>query len=190
MTLHLRGRLPVAIASLAITATLGIGAAHAYVVTFDGLPDGPVPDGYGGITWNGQWTVYSEAQYPYTPESPPARVYTFSSTAPFDFSTPTVFDGAYFSGYGFATVQFDMFLDGTLVATSGVLSPSSTPAFLSSGYGGLVNEVEVISPSPDYYVMDNVTYGVPEPAVWALLLVGFGAIGGAIRQRRSLPTTA
>ncbi|MEO5493569.1 MAG: PEPxxWA-CTERM sorting domain-containing protein, partial [Sphingomonas sp.] len=30
----------------------------------------------------------------------------------------------------------------------------------------------------------NATGGVPEPATWAMMLVGFGAIGGALRSRR------
>ena len=36
---------------------------------------------------------------------------------------------------------------------------------------------------------DNLTFGasqpVPEPATWAMMLVGFGAIGGAMRRRRT-----
>ncbi|MBS0479011.1 MAG: PEP-CTERM sorting domain-containing protein [Proteobacteria bacterium] len=30
----------------------------------------------------------------------------------------------------------------------------------------------------------NATGGVPEPATWAMMLVGFGAVGGALRSRR------
>ena len=44
--------------------------AGTTVVTFDTLPDGTVPDGYGGINWDSNWIVYSEAQDPYNPESP------------------------------------------------------------------------------------------------------------------------
>ena len=31
--------------------------------------------------------------------------------------------------------------------------------------------------------------GVPEPAAWAMMLVGFGAIGAAARRRRCIPAT-
>lgn len=29
--------------------------------------------------------------------------------------------------------------------------------------------------------------GVPEPAAWALLILGFGAVGAGMRTRRRLP---
>ena len=40
--------------------------------------------------------------------------------------------------------------------------------------------------------IDNVTFSVasayvPEPATWALMILGFGAIGGAMRRRQSVP---
>lgn len=38
--------------------------------------------------------------------------------------------------------------------------------------------------------VDNLsTSAVPEPASWALMLIGFGAIGGAMRRRRAVATT-
>lgn len=36
----------------------------------------------------------------------------------------------------------------------------------------------------------TLTVGVPEPATWALMLVGFGALGAAIRGRRRSPVAA
>jgi hypothetical protein len=163
-----------------------VGAAEATVVTFDGLPDGLVANGYGGINWNSNWITYSEDQPPYNPESYPDRVYTFSTSAGFDFLAPATFQGAYFSGYSYAPVQFYLYDGATLVGISGVLDPSSTPTFLASGYGGLVTSVVVQSPDPDFYVMDNVTYnsGVPEPAAWSLMLLGLGSLGAGLRNGR------
>jgi len=38
--------------------------------------------------------------------------------------------------------------------------------------------------------IDQVFAGTPEPAAWALMLVGFGALGGALRSRRTARLTA
>jgi hypothetical protein len=58
-------------------------------------------------------------------------------------------------------------------------------SFLASGY--------TISSSGDAWLAQNgadslsgtVTAGVPEPATWAMLLLGVGAVGAALRRRRS-----
>lgn len=173
-----------------LLATVSAKAGSVTVVTFDDLTgQALVPNGYGGINWNGNWTYYGGSQPPYTPESLPNRVYTFSATSSFNFLTPQVFDGAYFSGYSFAPVTFELFNGATLVATSGTLDPSSTPTFLASGYSGLVTSVEVLSTDPDFYVMDNVTYGTgtsatPEPSTF--LLFGTGLLGSLGMLRRKL----
>jgi len=75
------------------------------------------------------------------------------------------------------------------VWTSDTLSPTGTPQFLASGYNGLVETVDVVSPAPDFYVMDDVTYHsggggtVPEPSSWMLLGTGVMALGGAVRRK-------
>ncbi len=172
-----------------LLATVSAKAGSKTVVTFDDLTgSGLVPDGYGGINWNGNWNYYGDFQPPYTPESAPNRVYDLSNDGnSFHFVTPQVFDGAYFSGFSYATVTFELFNGATLVATSGTLAPSSTPTFLASGYSGLVTSVDVFSPNPDFFVMDNVTYGVgssttPEPST--LLLFGTSLLGLAPFRRK------
>ena len=176
------------VGAVLVSAAVGsIAPASATVVTFDDLgSDGVVPDGYGGINWNGNWTAFQEVQPPYNPESAPFRVFDSIGCASntcdsFTFITPAVFNGAYFSGNSFAATFFELFdKDGNLVATSGTIDPTGTPTFLSSGYSGLVTEVVVVSSAPDFFVMDNVTYNVsatPLPSTWTMLIAGFLGLG-------------
>jgi len=179
-------------AALAVVLTTWAGAANATVVTFDDLTgSGLVQDGYAGIVWNADWTYYDADQTPFTPASPPTRVYDTQQTGAFNFAGPVTFEGADFAGQSYATVQFQLYLEGLLVGTSGPLTTSSTPAFLASGYGGLVDEVRVVSRFPALFVMDNVTYNaasaaIPEPAAWAMMLLGFFGLGASLRARRRI----
>jgi hypothetical protein len=41
----------------------------------------------------------------------------------------------------------------------------------------------------DNIVFQNVTTAVPEPATWAMMLMGFGAIGFGLRRRKQMELT-
>ena len=116
----------------------------------------------------------------------------FTTTQPISNTTPFVFNGAYFSGSD--SVHYLLYLGNSLVYTS---APSAdlteTPTFVASGYNGLVNSV-VIYGHQGFYALDDFTYNVPpvtpsvpEPATWAMMMVGMGAVGFAMR-RKSLNT--
>jgi hypothetical protein len=146
---------------------------------------------YGGVDFAHEWTCYSYSQPPFNPHSGTNRVYTYNSSAPFSFiGGPVTFDGAWFSGFPSTSVTFQLLLGAVPVWTSGTMSTSDLPTFLSSGYSGMVDNVLVLSNAPDFYVMDDVTFNggsstVPEPASVALLATGLVGVFAARRLFRS-----
>ena len=172
--------------------------ASAAVLTFDDIvgPDGyaSVPANYGGLDWSQSgFSVFSAEQAPFTAHSGQGRVTTdwidggpVASTI--RFLAPTIFSGAWFSGYGDSSVRFDLYSAGQLVASSAWLQLSESPVFLDAGWKGAIDTVVVASGFQASYAMDDLTFDsaaeVPEPGSLALLLAGFG-LAGAVRLRQS-----
>jgi PEP-CTERM motif-containing protein len=77
-----------------------------------------------------------------------------------------------FSGWQHATMSF--------TATGA----SETLSFLATGGPS--------SSQPPFALLDGVslTGGVPEPAAWSLMIMGFGGIGASVRRRRAVAATA
>jgi hypothetical protein len=178
--------LVLAAASVAFAST-----ASATVLTFDDITaDDFVGAHYGGLDWSaGDWFAFGGVQDPYTAHSGDVRVTSGFGDA--DDATAIglgggrTFQGAWFAGANYATVTFQLYEQGALVATSATLDPSSTSTWLSSGYTGLVDKVVVSSPYQGSFVMDDFTFSaaVPEPASTTLLFAGLLALGALARRR-------
>ncbi|WP_108810798.1 PEPxxWA-CTERM sorting domain-containing protein [Sphingorhabdus sp. Alg231-15] len=83
--------------------------------------------------------------------------------------------------------QVNGFLGGNSVfSLNGSLSPSGFTTI--AGVGGNIDELDFILTANGTSVnLDNidVSTAVPEPATWAFMILGFGAIGGALRRRKA-----
>lgn len=188
--------------SCVLSAAIALCApfASAAVLDFDDIagPDGfaSVPANYGGLDWSGSGlSVFTGEQAPFTAHSGQGRVTTdwidggpIASTI--RFLAPSVFHGAWFSGYSDSSVRFDLYAEGQLVASSASLQLSAAPGFLDAGWGRAIDTVVVFSGFQASYVMDDFSFDrvspVPEPGVASMLLAALGIAGAARLRRRSM----
>ena len=189
--------------SLLVASSLIVGAAalvpqaaQATVVNFDSLTgNGIVANGYGGITWDSNWSYYDTPQTPYNPSSWATRIFANYKKFPekkfsdisFSFGTPVSFQGASFAGFpSLGDLTVSVYLAGIPKATTSLFSPTASSTFLANGYIGAVDKV-VVHGNAGYYVMDDVTYAsvstVPVPAAIWLMLTGVAGLAGIRRAR-------
>lgn len=93
-------------------------------------------------------------------------------------------------GLGSGSVFMDVFdVDGNLLGsvTDSDAYPLGTGGVLSFSGAG-IHSVSFYSNNAtvgfDNFTFDGLQSGVPEPATWAMLVLGFGLIGGALRSRQ------
>ena len=76
------------------------------------------------------------------------------------------------------TISFPNTADGNQVA------PGTNGLFMVSGSAGTVFTGVTLASSQNSFEIDNLAIAVPEPATWAMMFMGLGAIGGVLRSRR------
>jgi hypothetical protein len=166
----------------AAVLTLGSAANAAVTVTSSTGLNNPDPAAAGAVVTVGGITTINYGQ---NPISSPTFSGSFSLTNTLSglysivlaTSTPGVtFDSASLSGMG-NTYTLGLFPDNTSLKLFPTLIQSGDYVFSfeghSSGSGTLTGNV-------------TITAAVPEPGTWAMMLLGFGAIGLTIRRRRQV----
>ncbi|WP_240047704.1 PEPxxWA-CTERM sorting domain-containing protein [Sphingomonas panacisoli] len=76
----------------------------------------------------------------------------------------------------------DSFVDGSGL---GFTTAGGTSASLYFASAAQKYQLTSVSPFTTGYVAATATPAVPEPATWAMMLIGFGAVGGALRRRKA-----
>lgn len=100
------------------------------------------------------------------------------------------FDGAIL---GLLTTRTSMVNTDALLGKTGVTYLSDGRRGLEAGdfatFSGNALNVDFTASTPGDYIRVISAAAVPEPASWAMLIAGFGAIGGAMRRRARITIT-
>ena len=191
----------------AVTGVLLAGSAHAQTTQTLGF-DGP--SGLFSPTTEGAYTYSSLNQGVFrSSNGNPGAAIENSNSYPGELDVSAISGGLFnfnsidFS-YRFITEPFSVsgFLNNVLVGTDTIvnLHYSNTSAFVTHNAvtlkGLTVDQLKISLPSDhhtdarfDNLKLTSVVAAVPEPATWAMMIVGFGLVGGAMRRRKSLTAT-
>ncbi|MDZ4374575.1 MAG: PEPxxWA-CTERM sorting domain-containing protein [Phenylobacterium sp.] len=121
---------------------------------------------------------------------PGAATATFSSNSGFKafslyMGSPDTYNSIRFIGDG-----FDETITGAALFGGDTSQDWSWGARVNFAFGGAVVNQVILSSGQNSFEVDNAAVAaVPEPATWAMMIMGFGAAGAMIRQRRRLGAT-
>ncbi len=137
------------------------------------------------------WAIFSGLRAPYTASGPLIASGTSSVTSSYILTNT--------SGYA---VNTDTFAIPTTTLAKGTYSLYIGNAFDTYGAENILWDVnggpstalvhtnfgpfEAYQFSNTFQILGSVAGGVPEPATWALMLIGFGGLGGLLRRRGSI----
>lgn len=179
-----------------VAAALAINAIGASAATYDFESVAPppftgqaVPDGYAGANWTGlvlRRTSETGLQGAGFVLNGTTMALATDVAPSITFSVPTVYAGAFIgnSARGATpTISYDLFLGGSLVASSGPIG--ATAAFLPSISSSPIDRIIFHVADTNRFSMDavQVTSAVPEANASLMLLAGLVAVGGLVRRR-------
>ena len=178
-------------AGAAVSVGSSLGFTPATLINFEQAPANANINSYyagQGVTFN---TLYNTYGYNFPPNlsGGGATNYTpiFNVTAAQDFVINFTSDqqAAGFAFVADSAATFSTYLDGSLVDTINAgtgTGSNNIVSFTNSNFDQIV-----FTGSGDHAVLiDNLGFGgaVPEPATWAMMLMGFGVMGAAMRSAR------
>ena len=180
--------------SKAAAAAFDTAVPHASVITFETSLPANVSVTGGAITTN---VTPCDALCGFNTTAGGQKFYSqFGGTATFTFTAPIDAFGLYVTG-----LQTDLVSQETLTFSDGSSQTIDTPSATGGGaaFIGFTDAGKSISSvsynaTGDIVGLDDVQFGnvssVPEPASWALMLVGAGGLGLAMRSRRKYAVAA
>ncbi|HSW31768.1 MAG TPA: hypothetical protein VLH75_19955 [Longimicrobiales bacterium] len=155
-----------------VTARATLGGT---VLDFEDLPGGQFPmypyNPYHGVSFSGSGYCPAVYVWDYTPYgSPVSGTHFLFNGCGYDnesmtLTTPQAFKGAWVANphYQNPSFQFDLYLAGNLVASSSSVALQPTMQWVPSGHNGPVDQVVLRIPNGYWWVMDDVTFGPPNP---------------------------
>lgn len=182
-------------AALAATMVTTAGNADAALIVFTGPT---FPDFYGatfadGVFGNGQGLGgFYQGQNKYTGVSyvgPSSEYIRFN--APVTLNSLTIGPSSYYGTIKPISFSINLYDMSSLLISSTLVHASSTPEVVKLDQAGVQKVEFSFTGAPGgntWYEVSDVSYdlggGVPEPAVWALMIGGFGLVGASLRRRR------
>ena len=170
------------------TTVSGYSGSNGLLISGSGLPYGPFTLANVGSTFTTNVLTIGTSE---------STVNLFEDTTPrqvsvdFSFLNPTDANGGLVSGSttGFISGLFGGC--GLIAGGCGTVDWTNSPTIFNFGNGGafslVLNNATVATPgtanvSGPFTLLSN---SVPEPSTWAMMLLGFGAVGFAARRRRA-----
>ena len=182
------------------------GAADAAVITFDGIAApgsftsygaGPLSLSGATFTGNGQMFVIDPGFYAssYTGGGFLNSDYAAGGTNIVSVTIPVSHQVSFDYGGLFGPAGFTVNTsDGQAFSLSTIDSITATNSLAHFSFGSATGVTSLTFSMPDassFDAIDNFRFGaVPEPATWALFILGFGAMGTMLRASRKADKTA